>query len=58
MERLKSKAAWATTFGFIFFILKTYLGIEIPKADELVNGILLLGTVWGIWNNPTNSSNF
>lgn len=49
--RWKSKRAWVVTFTFIIFILKTYLQIEIPKSDELINGLLMLGIVWGIFDS-------
>jgi len=57
-NRLRSKALWLAIFSFTIFVLKTYFDIEIPKADELMNGILLIATLLGIFNNPTSRYKF
>jgi len=53
-NRLRSKVVWTSTATLIIFILKNYLEIEIPKVDELIELILILATVLGIFNNPTD----
>ena len=53
-NRLRSKIVWTSTATLIIFILKTYFNIEIPKVDELIDLILVLATVLGVWNDPTN----
>ena len=57
-SRIRSKAAWTATFTLIIFILKTYFGVTIPKVDDFINLILAVLTVWGVWNNPTDSEGF
>jgi uncharacterized membrane protein len=53
-NRLRSKPLWIAVFSLIFFVLKTYMNIEIPKGDELVNLILIVATLFGVFNNPTD----
>lgn len=57
-SRWRSKPTWIVTLGFLGFVLKTYFDIEITKYDHLVEGLLLLATAWGLFNNPTDSENF
>lgn len=52
-NRLRSKVLWLTILSFILFILKTYFKIEVVKGDELINGILTIFTLVGIFNNPS-----
>ena len=52
-SRLRSPVLWSTIFTFTIFVLKTYFDIEIPQADKLINGILLIATLLGIINNPS-----
>ena len=57
-KRLHSKALWVAIFALAFFVSKTYFGYEIPKGNELVDAILLVMTLAGIFNNPTDSNKF
>ena len=57
-NKLKSKVVWTSTATLIIFILKTYFGYEIPQVDTLVDLILVLATVLGIFNNPNNKNSF
>jgi hypothetical protein len=57
-SRWRSKAAWSVTLAFILFFVKTYLKIEVTEADKLVEGIIAVATVWGIFNNPVNKGGF
>ena len=52
-NRLRSKVLWLTILSFTLFILKTYFKIEVVKGDELINGILTIFTLLGIFNNPS-----
>ena len=52
INKLRSKKAWTATAMLFFFICKNYFYIEIEHFDALLNLILLVGTVWGIWINP------
>ena len=57
-NRLKSKVVWVSLLGLIYFIVKEWIGFEIPQWDKFVE--LLLGTLvgFGILNNPTDNGNF
>jgi uncharacterized membrane protein len=57
-SRWRSKGAWVATAAHIVFVLKTYVGYEIPKVDELVNLVLSVATVWGVFNDPTNPNGY
>ena len=57
-KRYRSKAAWVTTLAFLGFILKNYFKIELVEYDMLVEGILGLATVWGIFNNPCQKGRY
>lgn len=57
-SRLRSKTAWVATISLILFVLKTYFEIEIDKVDELVELILMVATVWGVFNNPERKDRY
>ena len=57
-NRFRSKVVWTSTATLIIFILKNYLNIEIPKVNELVDLVLVLATVLGVFNNPCDKENF
>lgn len=57
-NRLKSKTAWLSVITLGLFVAKTYFNIEIPEADKLVDLLLIAGSAFGIWNNPTDNSKF
>lgn len=56
-NRLKSWALWLSVAALVGFIVKTYIGYEIPQYDTLVNLILVVLSGFGIINDPTNKSN-
>ena len=53
-NRLRSWALWVAIASLIGFVTKTYLGYEIPEFDTLVNMILVILSMLGIVNNPTD----
>lgn len=57
-SRWRSKPLWVATFSLISLVLKTYLDIEIPKYDLLVEMVLSVLTLAGIFNSSTDSQNF
>lgn len=57
-SRFRSKIVWTSIFSLIIFVLKNYFGYEIPKVDEFIDLILVLATVLGVFNNPTNKEEF
>lgn len=57
-NRLKSKALWASILALIVFVLKTYFDVEILEGDKLIDMVLIVLTLAGIFNNPTDKNNF
>jgi uncharacterized membrane protein len=57
-NRLRSKALWTAVLAFMLLISKIVFKYEIPMGDELVNGVLGILTLAGIFNNPTDKENF
>lgn len=57
-NRLRSKALWASILALVLFVSKTYFNYEIPEGDRLVDTILLVLTLAGIFNNPTSNDKF
>lgn len=57
-SRWRSKPLWVATLSLLSFVLKNYFGIEIPKYDVLVEMVLLVLTLAGIFNSSTDSQNF
>jgi hypothetical protein len=57
-SRWRSKPLWIASFSLVSFVLKTYFDIEIPKYDILVEMVLLVATLLGIFNSSTDSQNF
>ena len=57
-NRLRSKALWTAVFAFALFVSKTYFNYEIQEGNTLVDGILLILTLAGIFNNPVDKENF
>jgi uncharacterized membrane protein len=55
-RRLKSKMLWTAVLSLILFVAKNYFHYEIPEANELVEMVLLILTLVGILNNPTNKN--
>lgn len=48
--RWRSKRAWIATLVLALFVVKTYTEVEIEKADELVDLLMLAATAWGIFD--------
>ena len=57
-SRWRSKPLWIASFSLLGFVLKTYFDIEIPKYDTLIEMILLVATLFGIFNSSTDAKNF
>ena len=54
-NRWKSPVLWASVFGLIYFIVKEWIGFEIPGWDVFVS-LLTAGLVaLGIINNPSDA---
>ena len=57
-NRLRSKPLWAAILALAVFVGKNYFNYEIPRVNELIDGVLLIMTLLGIFNNPTDSEKF
>lgn len=53
-NRFASWALWLAVAALIAFVVKEWIGYEIPKWDEFVNLLLTALTLLGIINNPTD----
>lgn len=57
-SRWKSKAAIMSLVTLGLFVAKTYFNVEIPEVDRLIDLVLIAGTSWGIFNDPTNKDGY
>lgn len=58
LARFKSPVVWTTGAALIAFILKEWLGFEIPGWDKFIELLLAFFIAFGIVNNPTDKSHF
>jgi hypothetical protein len=57
-SRWKSPVAWSAIAALLFFVVKTWLGFEIPGWDEFLTLAIAAGVALGIFNNPENKEGF
>ena len=57
-NRLKSKIVWVSVFALFYFVVKNWIGFEIPQWDTFVELLLTVLVGFGILNNPTDSDKF
>lgn len=57
-SRWKSPVAWSAIAALLFFVVKTWLGFEIPGWDEFLTLAIATGVALGIFNNPENKAGF
>ena len=57
-NKFKSPVVWTTLITLVLFVLKTYLNIEIPQADQLIVLVFAALMAFGILNNPDDKNNF
>ena len=57
-SRWKSPVAIAAIAALIFFVVKTWVGFEIPGWDEFIQLLLAAGIAVGILNNPVDAKNW
>lgn len=56
--RWKSTVAWGAAAALLFFVVKNWVGFEIPGWNEFVTLALGAGVAFGIFNNPTKKDGF
>lgn len=54
-NRFKSKVLWISVLALFYFVVKTWIGFEIPGWDEFVDLLIPVLIGFGIINNPTDS---
>lgn len=57
-NRLKSKVLWASVLALFYFVVKNWIGFEIPQWDMFVELLLTVLVGFGIVNNPTDKNKF
>lgn len=57
-NRFKSKVLWVSILALFYFVVKTWIGFEIPQWDMFVELLLSVLMGLGILNNPTDGNNF
>ena len=57
-DRIKSKVAWYAVIALILFVVKEWVGYDIPKVDVFINLLFTAGIAFGIFNNPTEKHEF
>jgi uncharacterized membrane protein len=53
-SRWRSPVAIGAVLALIFFVVKNWVGFEIPMFDEFVTLLIAAGVALGIFNNPTS----
>lgn len=56
--RWKSPVAWTALAALAFFVIKYWVGYEIPMFDEFISLALSAALAFGILNNPTQADGF
>jgi uncharacterized membrane protein len=57
LERLKSPVVWAATLALVYFVVKEWIGFEIPGWDTFVTLLTAALVAFGIINNPADPGN-
>lgn len=57
-SRLRSPVAWTTLAALVFFIVKHWVGFEIPMFDEFITLAISAALAFGILNNPESKDSF
>jgi uncharacterized membrane protein len=57
-SRWTSPVAWSAVAALIFFVVKNWIGFEIPGWDEFVTLAIAAGVAFGIFNNPTDKTGY
>lgn len=57
-ERLASPVLWLAVAALFTFVMKNWVGWEIPEFDEFVDLLLAVLIAFGVVNNPTDRERF
>lgn len=54
-SRWRSPVAIAAVLALVFFVVRNWVGFEIPMFDEFVTLLIAAGIAVGVFNNPTDA---
>ncbi len=57
-KRWKSPILWASCLALFAFVMKTWVGWEIPQFDTFAELLLAALAALGVINNPTDREHF
>lgn len=57
-ERLKSPVLWLSCAALLAFVLKSWVGWEIPQFDTFTELLLAVLIAFGVVNNPADKERF
>ena len=58
LNRLKSPVTIPALLALVYFVVKNWLGVEIPGWDNFVTLLLAALMAFGFVNDPTNKTGF
>ena len=58
LNRLKSPVTIPAILALIYFVVKNWIGFDIPGWEEFVTLVMAAALAFGIVNNPTNKEGF
>jgi uncharacterized membrane protein len=58
LKRIASPVSIPALLAVIYFVVKTWIGFEIPEWDKFVVLLMAALTAFGIVNDPTNKAGF
>ena len=58
INRLKSPVTIPALLALIYFVVKSWVGFEIPEWENFVTLFVAVLTAFGVVNNPTNKTGF
>ena len=57
-SRWRSPVAISAVLALVFFVVKNWVGFEIPMFDEFVTLLIAAGVAIGVFNNPTSKTDW
>ncbi len=57
-KRIQSPILWLSCAALFSFVIKNWVGWDIPKFDEFVDLLLAVLIAFGVVNNPTDKLHF
>ncbi len=57
-KRIQSPVLWLACAALFSFVMKNWVGWDIPRFDEFVDLLLAVLIAFGVVNNPTDKQHF